>query len=82
LDVHRAGLTMAQWRQLIDEPSRIAAFGGSKVAAEYASFYRATGGLTIDEFGDINGLYVSPDLIGYARLRSGQAKLTSMSRPA
>jgi dihydrolipoamide dehydrogenase len=36
-------------------------------------------GLTIDELGDMNELYVSPDyFIGYARLRSSQAELTSM----
>ena len=37
------------------------------------------GGLTIDELGDMNELYISPDyFIGYARLRAGQADLTSM----
>jgi hypothetical protein len=37
------------------------------------------GGLTIDELGDMNELYISADyFIGYARLRSGQAELTGM----
>ena len=37
------------------------------------------GGLTIDELGDMNELYISPDyFIGYARLRAGQGDLTSM----
>ena len=36
-------------------------------------------GLTIDELGDMNELYISPDyFIGYARLRAGQPDLTSM----
>jgi hypothetical protein len=37
------------------------------------------GGLTIDELGDMNELYVSPDyFIGYARLRSSQRELSGM----
>ncbi|WP_219419199.1 FAD-dependent oxidoreductase [Pseudonocardia nigra] len=36
-------------------------------------------GLTIDQLGDMNELYISSDyFIGYARLRSSQADLTSM----
>jgi pyruvate/2-oxoglutarate dehydrogenase complex dihydrolipoamide dehydrogenase (E3) component len=36
-------------------------------------------GLTLDQLGDLNELYVSPDyFIGYARLRSGQRELKSM----
>jgi len=36
-------------------------------------------GLTIDELGDMNELYISSDyFVGYARLRANQATLTSM----
>lgn len=36
-------------------------------------------GLTVDDLADMNEMYISADyFIGYARLRSGQARLTSM----
>lgn len=53
---------------------------GAKDAFQYLhQLINRPGGLTIDELGDFNELYVSPDyFIGYARLRSGQAELNSM----
>ena len=53
---------------------------GAKDGFQYLHYLISRpGGLTIDELGDMNELYVSPDyFIGYARLRSGQADLTSM----
>ena len=53
---------------------------GAKDAFQYLHYLISRPqGLTIDELGDMNELYVSPDyFIGYARLRSGQADLTSM----
>ena len=53
---------------------------GAKDAFQYLHHLMTRpGGLTIDELGDMNELYVSPDyFIGYARLRSSQAELTSM----
>ena len=53
---------------------------GAKDAFQYLHhLISRPGGLTIDELGDMNELYLSPDyFIGYARLRSGQADLTSM----
>jgi hypothetical protein len=36
-------------------------------------------GLTVDELGDMNELYISSDyFIGYARLRAGQSVLTGI----
>jgi hypothetical protein len=135
MDVRRAGLDLAQWRQLIDASGRgelsepvmnvDAAVGGTftalpmaegsmlygftrpertgfqkcvidartrrvagihhagygaKDAFQYVHYLmRRPGGLTIDELGDMNELYISADyFIGYARLRSGQAELTGM----
>jgi Pyridine nucleotide-disulphide oxidoreductase, dimerisation domain len=136
MDVHRAGLDMAQWRQLIDDscrgglsepivnvdrsrgspgqaplpmaegsmlygftrPERTGfqkcvidprtrqvvgthhAGYGSKDAFQYLHYLISRpAGLTIDELGDMNELYLSADyFIGYARLRSGQAELTGM----
>ena len=53
---------------------------GAKDAFQYLHYLISRpDGLTIDELGDMNELYVSSDyFIGYARLRSGQAELTSM----
>jgi dihydrolipoamide dehydrogenase len=53
---------------------------GAKDAFQYLHhLISRPGGLTIDELGDMNELYVSPDyFIGYARLRSSQAELTGM----
>jgi 2-oxopropyl-CoM reductase (carboxylating) len=53
---------------------------GAKDAFQYLHYLISRPqGLTIDELGDMNELYVSPDyFIGYARLRSGQADLASM----
>jgi dihydrolipoamide dehydrogenase len=53
---------------------------GAKDAFQYLHhLISRPGGLTIDELGDMNELYVSSDyFIGYARLRSSQAELTSM----
>jgi pyruvate/2-oxoglutarate dehydrogenase complex dihydrolipoamide dehydrogenase (E3) component len=53
---------------------------GAKDAFQYLHYLISRpGGLSIDELGDMNELYLSPDyFIGYARLRSGQAELTSM----
>jgi 2-oxopropyl-CoM reductase (carboxylating) len=53
---------------------------GAKDAFQYLHYLmRRPGGLTIDELGDMNELYISADyFIGYARLRSGQAELTGM----
>jgi pyruvate/2-oxoglutarate dehydrogenase complex dihydrolipoamide dehydrogenase (E3) component len=53
---------------------------GAKDAFQYLHhLISRPGGLTIDELGDMNELYLSPDyFIGYARLRSGQADLTSI----
>jgi dihydrolipoamide dehydrogenase len=53
---------------------------GAKDAFQYLHYLISRpAGLTIDELGDMNELYVSSDyFIGYARLRSGQAELTSM----
>jgi 2-oxopropyl-CoM reductase (carboxylating) len=53
---------------------------GAKDAFQYLHYLISRPqGLTIDELGDMNELYVSPDyFIGYARLRSGQTDLTSM----
>jgi pyruvate/2-oxoglutarate dehydrogenase complex dihydrolipoamide dehydrogenase (E3) component len=53
---------------------------GAKDAFQYLHYLMSRpGGLTIDELGDMNELYLSPDyFIGYARLRSGQAELASM----
>lgn len=53
---------------------------GAKDAFQYLhQLIIRPGGLTIDELGDFNELYISPDyFIGYSRLRSGEAHLTSM----
>jgi pyruvate/2-oxoglutarate dehydrogenase complex dihydrolipoamide dehydrogenase (E3) component len=53
---------------------------GAKDAFQYLHhLISRPGGLTIDELGDMNELYLSPDyFIGYARLRSGQADLTGL----
>jgi 2-oxopropyl-CoM reductase (carboxylating) len=53
---------------------------GAKDAFQYLHYLISRpGGLTVDELGDMNELYISPDyFIGYARLRSGQAELTSI----
>ena len=53
---------------------------GAKDAFQYLHYLISRpGGITVDELGDMNELYISPDyFIGYARLRSGQAELTSM----
>jgi dihydrolipoamide dehydrogenase len=53
---------------------------GAKDAFQYLHHLMSRpGGLTIDELGDMNELYVSPDyFIGYARLRSSQPELSGM----
>lgn len=53
---------------------------GAKDAFQYLHHLMTRpGGLTIDELGDMNELYISPDyFIGYARLRSGQATPSGM----
>jgi 2-oxopropyl-CoM reductase (carboxylating) len=53
---------------------------GAKGAFQYLHYLISRPpGLTIDELGDMNELYISADyFIGYARLRSGQARLTGM----
>jgi dihydrolipoamide dehydrogenase len=53
---------------------------GAKDAFQYLHHLMSRpGGLTIDELGDMNELYVSPDyFIGYARLRSSQRELSGM----
>ncbi|HEY4022190.1 MAG TPA: NAD(P)/FAD-dependent oxidoreductase [Pseudonocardiaceae bacterium] len=53
---------------------------GAKDAFQYLHYLISRpGGLTIDELGDMNELYISSDyFIGYARLRSSQSELTSM----
>lgn len=53
---------------------------GAKDAFQYLHYLISRpGGLTIDELADMNELYISSDyFIGYARLRSSQATLTSM----
>ncbi len=53
---------------------------GAKDAFQYLHYLISRpGGLTIDELGDMNELYISSDyFIGYARLRSSQSELSSM----
>lgn len=53
---------------------------GAKDAFQYLHhLISRPAGLTIDELGDMNELYISADyFIGYARLRSGQAELSGM----
>ena len=53
---------------------------GAKTAFQYLHhLMRRPEGLTIDELGDMNELYISSDyFVGYARLRANQATLTSM----
>jgi dihydrolipoamide dehydrogenase len=53
---------------------------GAKTAFQYLHHLMSRpAGLTIDELGDMNELYISSDyFVGYARLRANQATLTSM----
>jgi len=53
---------------------------GAKTAFQYLHYLmNRPEGLTVDELGDVNELYISSEyFIGYARLRANQVELTGI----